>query len=418
MSSVDEAPRNGLIITAKILLRRYEEIKTETIEFFATAPKGIPPLLVEELKTFGARGVKETLAGASFRGDLETAYRACLWSRLANRILMPIAGITARDPDELYMGVKSIPWEDHLVPDGSLSVGFTSTRSKITHTHYGALKVKDAIVDRFSEKYGRRPSVDTDDPGIRFNVHISRDHCTISLDSSGTSLHFRGYKIALGNAPVSEVLAAGLIKLSGWDKKKTFIDPMCGSGTILIEAAMLANDIPAGYYRQAYGFEKWKDFNQSLWNSIKERFKPPAVFPFKGIVGGDMSPLAMRATRKNIGNAGLQKLISLHPTSFETLRRPAGELHLVMNPPYGERIKSDDLIALYKGIGDTLKQNFGDAEAWIISGDLNAIKFVGLKTSKKIKIFNGPIECRFMKYELYEGSRKEKSSTNHENPTS
>jgi len=367
---------------------------------------GLEEVLAEEIREAGGTDIELLHRGVQFTGSKETLYRCNYTCRTALRFLKPIWEFEARSDKELYDKCIKLAWDSYMTLNQTFAIDGVVNNSGITHSMYAALKTKDALADSFRTKFGRRPSVDTDNPSVRFNVHISRNHCTISLDSSGSSLHFRGYKIALGNAPVSEVLAAGLIKLSGWDKKKTFVDPMCGSGTLLIEAAMLANDIPAGYYRQSYGFEKWNDFDQDMWKAVKERFKPPAVFPFKGIVGGDLSPLAMRSTRKNIGNAGLQKLISLHPTSFETLKRPAGELHLLMNPPYGERLKSDDLIALYKGIGDTLKQNFQDAEAWIIGGDLHAMKFIGLRPSKKIRIFNGPIECRFMKYELYEGSRK------------
>jgi putative N6-adenine-specific DNA methylase len=278
--------------------------------------------------------------------------------------------------------------------------------SGITHSMYAALKTKDAIADFFRSKYGKRPSVDTENPDVRINVHINKNYCTISLDSSGSSLHLRGYKVSLGNAPLGEVLAAGLIMLSGWNGKDILLDPMCGSGTILIEAAMIANNIPAGYYREKWGFEKWKDFDPALWRSIKEACQPPAEYMSKIVMGADISPLAMRVTRKNISNAGLESSISLHPTAFEKLKPPPGPVHILMNPPYGERIKSDDIIALYKSIGDTLKQNYKESEAWIISGDLRAIKFVGLRPSKKIKVFNGPIECRFMKYELYDGSKK------------
>ncbi len=188
---------------------------------------------------------------------------------------------------------------------------------------------------------------------------------------------------------------------------------MCGSGTLLIEAAMMANDIPAGYYRKSFGFEKWKDFDPALWRKIKEKYSPPEELSFGGILGGDISPLAIRSTRKNIGNAGLQKAIKVHPpASFEKLRRPAGDIHIVMNPPYGERIETDDIIGLYQTIGDTLKNNFQNSEAWIISGDLHAMKFIGLRPSRKIRVFNGPIECKFMKFELYEGSRKQKGESN------
>lgn len=388
--------------------RRISTDKTFTIT--AKTILGLEEVLAQEIRDAGGTDIEILHRGVQFQGNNETLYRCNYLCRTALRFLKPIWEFQAASDTELYDKCIELPWDQHLSLDQTFAIDGVVNHSGITHSMYAALKTKDAIADSFRTKFGRRPSVDTDYPSIRFNVHINKDHCTISLDSSGSSLHLRGYKVALGNAPVSEVLAAGLIKLSGWDKKKTFVDPMCGSGTILIEAAMLANDIPAGFYRQSFGFEKWNDFDPGLWESIKERFKPPSVFPFKGIVGGDMSPLAMRSTRKNIMNAGLQRLVSLHPTSFETLKRPVGDLHLVMNPPYGERIKSDDIIALYQTIGDTMKQNFKGSEAWILGGDLRAMKFIGLRPSRKIRIFNGPIECRFMKFELYEGSKKNKGA--------
>lgn len=367
---------------------------------------GLEEVLAREIEQAGGHDIELIHRGVSFKGNNETLYTCNYTCRTALRFLKPLYEFSALDDKELYRECLKLPWDDFMDLNTTFAIDGAVFNSGITHSMYAALKTKDAIADFFRSKYGQRPNVDTDDPDIRINVHINKNHCTISLDSSGSSLHLRGYKVSLGNAPLGEVLAAGLIMLSGWDGKKLLLDPMCGSGTILIEAAMIANGIPAGYYRKQFGFEKWKDFDAALLKSIREQYQPPSEYLSKVVMGGDSSPLAMRVTRKNISSAGLEKSISLHPSAFEKLRPPAGELQIIMNPPYGERVKTDDIISLYKSIGDTLKQNYKDAEAWIIGGDLRALKFIGLRPSKKIKIFNGPIECRFMKYELYEGSRK------------
>ena len=370
---------------------------------------GLEEVLADEIREAGGKNIEIIHRGVKFKGTDETLYTCNYVCRTALRFLKPLWEFDAASDTELYNNCLKLPWDELMGLENTFAIDGVVNLSEIDHSMYAALKTKDAIADSFREKYGRRPSVDTDDPDVRFNVHINRDHCTISLDSSGSSLHFRGYKIALGNAPLGEVLASGLILLSGWDRKKTFVDPMCGSGTLLIEAAMMANDIPAGFYRKSFGFEKWKDFDPALWRKIKEKYSPPEELSIGGILGGDISPLAIRSTRKNIGNAGLQKAIKVHPpASFEKLRRPAGDIHIVMNPPYGERIETDDIIGLYQTIGDTLKNNFQNSEAWIISGDLHAMKFIGLRPSRKIRVFNGPIECKFMKFELYEGSKKQK----------
>jgi putative N6-adenine-specific DNA methylase len=378
------------------------------IDFWITAKTalGLEQILADEIKEAGGKEIEIIHRGVRFKGNNEILYRCNFTCRTALRFLKPLYEFTTLNDKELYAKCLKLPWDMYMDVDTTFAIDGAVFNSGITHSMYAALKTKDAIADFFRSKYGERPSVDTDSPDLRINVHINRNHCTISLDSSGSSLHLRGYKVSSGTAPLSEVLAAGLIMLSGWDGNKILLDPMCGSGTILTEAAMIANHIPAGYYRKSFGFEKWKDFDPAIWRSVKESFTPLSEYKSKVVMGADKSPLAIRVCRKNISNAGLEKSISLHPTAFEKLKPPPGSVLMIMNPPYGERIKSEDIIGLYKEIGNTLKQSYSESEAWIISGDLRAIKFVGLKPSKKIKLFNGPIECRFMKYELYRGSKK------------
>ncbi len=391
--------------TQGISLKGYFTIIAKTI-------LGLEGVLAEEITAAGGREVEMIHRGVKFLGTHETLYTCNYTCRTALRFLRPLWEFRASSDRELYEKCLALPWDTVMDLGQTFAIDGVVSSSRITHSMYAALKTKDAIADAFRTKYGRRPSVDTDTPDIRFNVHINRDQCTVSLDSSGSSLHLRGYKSAPGQAPVSEVLAAGLIMLSGWDRETTFLDPMCGSGTIILEAAMTAAGIPAGYYRQYWGFEHWKDFDPALWKAVKERYKPTGRPPRARITGSDNSPVAMRSCRKNVTSSGLGQYISLQPSSFEALPPPGDRVHIVMNPPYGERLRPDDIIKLYKSIGDTLKQKYRDSEAWIISGDMQALKFIGLKPSRKIRVFNGPLECRFMKFELYEGSRKGRDITN------
>lgn len=389
--------------------KRTRTASRDTFEITAKTILGLEELLEKEIRLAGGTETRIIHRGVQFQGNNEILYTCNYTCRTALRFLKPQWEFQASNDNELYDKCVKLPWDTLMGLENTFAIDGAVFNSGITHSMYAALKTKDAIADFFRNKFGRRPSVNTDKPDIRFNVHINRNRCTISLDSSGSSLHLRGYKVSPGSAPLSEVLASGLIMLSGWDAKKTLLDPMCGSGTLLTEAAMIACNIPAGFYRKFFGFEKWKDFDPALWRNVKEVNDGKRTEATAKILGGDMSSLAMRSTRKNINSTGLEKYISLHPTSFEKLVRPAGPVHLLLNPPYGERIKTDDIITLYKSIGDTLKRNYEDAEAWIISGDISAMKFIGLRPSKKIRIFNGPIECRFMKYELYAGSKKKKS---------
>jgi len=392
-------------------MQKRERIQSgNTFDITAKTILGLEELLAEEIRNAGGSQTEVIHRGVKFKGSKEVLYACNYTCRTALRFLKPQWEFSASSDTELYNRCLKLPWDMLMGLENTFAIDGAVFNSGITHSMYAALKTKDAIADFFRNKYGRRPSVNTDNPDIRFNVHINRNHCTISLDSSGSSLHLRGYKVSPGNAPLSEVLASGLIMLSGWDGETTFVDPMCGSGTLLTEAAMITCKVPAGYFRKSFGFEGWKDFDPALWRSVKEKADGKRCDATARIIGGDKSSLAMRSTRKNVSSTGLDKFISLHPTAFEKLERPEGPVHILLNPPYGERIKTDDIIALYKQIGDTLKQNYQDAEAWIISGDMKAVKFVGLRPSKKIRIFNGPIECRFMKYELYAGSKKAKKS--------
>jgi 23S rRNA (guanine2445-N2)-methyltransferase / 23S rRNA (guanine2069-N7)-methyltransferase len=390
-----------------------ESIKTETIEFFATAPKGIPPLLVEELKTFGASGVKETLAGASFKGDLETAYRACLWSRLANRILMPIANIAAGDPDELYLGVQSIPWEDHLEPDGSLAVNFTSTRSKITHTHYGALKVKDAIVDRFSGKYGVRPSVALKNPDIRIHVYLLRNKATVSLDLSGESLHMRGYRKDGREAPLKENLAAAILIRAGWFEVVRagggLIDPMCGSGTIPIEAALMAADVAPGRLRRYFGFFNWKGHQEEIWKKLVQEAEQRAIAGMEiltPIIGYDSDRKAVRAAHSNLERAGLEGRVHFERRELADLKpHPAiGSRSgiVVVNPPYGERMGDRKAIGeLYESLGQRLRNHFkGWKASVLLTEETDPGKRIGIRARKIHTFYNGAIKCKLLNFDV------------------
>jgi 23S rRNA (guanine2445-N2)-methyltransferase / 23S rRNA (guanine2069-N7)-methyltransferase len=367
---------------------------------------------VEELKTFGARGVKETHAGASFRGNLETAYRVCLWSRLANRVLMPIAGIKARDPDELYMGVKLIPWESHLVPDGSLAVGFTSTRSKITHTHYGALKVKDAIVDRFSEKYGRRPSVALKHPDIRIQVYLLRNKATVSLDLSGESLHLRGYREVGLKAPLKENLAAAILIRAGWPEVVRsgggLIDPMCGSGTLPIEAALMAADAAPGRLRQYFGFFKWKGHREEIWKKLVQEAEERVAAGMKKlppIFGYDSDRESVKAATANLERADFKGRIHFERCELAELKpHPAMKSRpglVVVNPPYGERMGDRKTIGeLYENLGQRLKDHFPGWKASVLISKMDPGKRIGYRAQKIHTFYNGALECRLLSFDI------------------
>lgn len=369
---------------------------------------GFEPLLAKELRNLGAIDVKEGVRSVTFYGDTGFMYKANLALRTAIKILKPFKSFKINSEQDLYKEIYNISWEEFLDAQDTLAIDSTVHSDKFTHSKYIALKTKDAIVDRFRDKFGVRPDIDLDFPTIRVNIHIEKDFCTVSLDSSGQSLHKRGYKTATNIAPINEVLAAGMLLHSGWDGQCDFLDPMCGSGTILIEAAMIACNIPPNLNRKGFGFEKWKDWDENLFDMIRESvLKKIRDFHFN-IQGFDKAPSAIQKAEDNVRNANLSDFIKVERQDFfESEKKTQRHLHMVFNPPYGERLNIDMPI-FYKAIGDTLKQSYPGTQAWFITSNLEAIKHVGLRPSRKIKLFNGSLESKLLKYEIYEGSKKAK----------
>ena len=381
----------------------------ENFNMVAKTLFGFEDLLVKELKQLGAQDVKAGVRNVSFVGDKGFMYKVNLGLRTAIKILKPIKTFRVSNEDDLYKQVYNIKWEKYLKATGSLAIDATVHSKHFTHSKFIALKTKDAIVDRFRDNGGVRPNVDLRFPDLKINVHIDRSVCTISLDSSGESLHRRGYKLATNIAPINEVLAAGLIMLSGWDGQSDFMDPMCGSGTMLAEAAMIACNIPPNLMRKEFAFERWEDWDVDLFEKIEESLlKKTRDFHHK-IMGYDKSPSAVHKAKENIKNAHLDEFITIKYEDFFKTQRPGGEqkLHMVFNPPYGERLDIQ-MEQFYKQIGDTLKQNYPNTDAWFITSNLEALKHVGLRPSRKIKLFNAKLESRLVKYEIYAGSKKAK----------
>ena len=382
----------------------------QVYRFLATAPKGIASLLNDELINIGAGWTKQTTSGVFFEGDLRLAYRACLWLRTANRVLMPIANFEAKHPDDLYDGIKQIDWFDHLEPEGSLAVDFFSSRSRIDHTHYAALKVKDAVVDQFREKFDCRPSVDLSQPDIRINVHLLKNQATVSLDLSGESLHKRGYRTEGGQAPLKENLAAAILLRAGWkeiaDLGGGLIDPMCGSGTLPIEAALIAADSAPGLLRDHFGFIKWKQHQQEIWDELlleAEERETAKINSLPPIIGYDVDSTAIRNSVANLEKAGLTGLIHFEKKALSDLtphpktREKPGIV--ILNPPYGQRIgKQSELPSLYRELGQKLRSEFPAWQASLFTGNIQLGKAVGLNSSKTHTFYNGAIECRLFNY--------------------
>ncbi|MBW3127440.1 hypothetical protein KYK14_02665 [Hymenobacter profundi] len=377
----------------------------------ATTQFGLEEVLADELRQLGAHIEKVGQRAVEFSGDKQLLYEAVLWCRTAMRILVPFAGFYARDEKALYREVGRIDWQEFIGADQTFAITAVVNKSSFEHSLFVAQLTKDAIVDQFRNRTGQRPSVDVKNPDIRLHLHMLENEVTLSLDAAGDSLHRRGYRQQTNVAPLNEVLAAGLLLLTGWDGKKTLIDPMCGSGTLLTEAALIAQRIAPGLYHQGkFGFENWPDFEAALWESVQldarqMRLEEPQAY----LAGSDISREYIELARENVAAADLEDFIRLGVRDVAEAKAPAKEAPgiVIMNPPYGERIgQESEMEALYKTIGDTLKAGFQGYDAYIFTGNLEAAKRIGLKTSRRVPLYNGPIECRLLKYELYQGSRK------------
>ncbi len=375
----------------------------ESGQLIATTYAGLEEVLAEELVSLGADEVEVMRRAVSFRGDLAMVYRANYALRTALRILVPVKTFKVFKADDLYYQASKIHWEDYFSPAQTFAVQATVFSDLFNNSMFAALRLKDAVVDRFRRIFNKRPSVDPVRPEILINLHLTNDCCTISLDSSGESLHKRGYRTGSHDAPISEVLAAGLLKLSGWNARESLTDPMCGSGTIVIEAAMMAMQIMPGEIGRNYAFQHWKNYRDDLFGNLKKEYEHRT--PGFLIYGSDSSGKSVDLASKNSVKAMVADLVRLEVADLRFLEKKAESSFLLFNPPYGERLNAGD-DALYAMIGTRLKNAFTGSEAWIISTN-SCFKTIGLKPARKIPLYNGALECSFRKFELYKGSKKE-----------
>lgn len=376
------------------------------IEMKVTTFFGLEDVLARELQQLGGRNVEVFKRGVSARGDLGFLYKANLCLHTALKVLVPLTRFTANNEQELYDNIRQLPWEKFISQTDSLMVESVVNSELFTHSLFISQKVKDGIVDRFREKTGKRPDVDLLRPVLRLYIHIFRNEVSVHLDSSGDPLYKRGYRSDINEAPMKEVLAAGLVKLSEWEKHLLLIDGMCGAGTIAIEAALWANNIPPGYYRNDFGFMRWRNFDEKLYDTIFDSSVSRIREDKVEIIANDIDSPTLKKAKTNTHNAKVDDVISCRNESFFDLipHRKSGVV--ILNPPYGERLPVSEIEKLYKEIGNKLKKDFKGFNAWIITSSPEAIKSIGLRPARKIQIFNGSLECRYLKYELYEGSKK------------
>ena len=370
---------------------------------------GFEEMLAQELRELGAQNVQKGVRSVSFEGDKGFMYKANLCLRTALKILKPLFSFRIRNEKEYYQKLYEANWERYFSVDQTFAVSATLQTDIFNHSQYVALKAKDAIVDSFRDRRGKRPSVDVQHPDVQLHVHIQRNEVFVSMDSSGASLHQRGYRSATNIAPINEVLAAGILLLSGWEGQCDFLDPMCGSGTFLIEAAMIACRIPANIHRREFAFEKWNDYDQGLFDVVFDScLKKVREFHFQ-ITGYDKAPSAVAKAKENLKNVNLLDYVEVLQKDFFQTEKIDKEkpLHIVFNPPYNERLPID-VVKMYESIGDTLKKHYPNTNAWFITSNLEGIKHVGLRPSRKIALFNGKLESKLLQYKMYEGSKKQK----------
>lgn len=369
---------------------------------------GLENVLAKELAGIGATNITPQRRAVAFEGDKEVLYKANLHLRTALRILVPIYNFKADTEIELYNKIHSYDWSQHMSNKQTFAIDSVAFGDIFNHSKFLSLKAKDAIVDQFREKTGDRPSVDAENPDISINIHVSENKFTVSLDSSGESLHRRGYRDSRHKAPLNEALAAGMILLAEWSKETPLYDPMCGSGTIVMEAAMIACNIPPAWHRKHFCFMAWKDFDKDLWKSIRDEAEKKIEHPRTYIAGNDIDMKAVDMAKLASLEFRLNREISITKGAFEEQDPPFRRGIIITNPPYGERLKKTDIFAFYKKIGSTLKHKYAGYDVWVISSNEDAIYRIGLKTSEKHILYNGPLECQYLKYELFDGSLKER----------
>lgn len=387
----------------------------EQFDLVAKTLYGLEDVLADELRALGAEGVETGRRMVAFRGDKAMLYKANFHCRTALRILKPVARFRAENADEVYEAVKAVEWERYLSPERTFAVDAVIYSENFRHSKFVAYRTKDAIADRFKERTGQRPSVRLSNPDMAIHIHISHNDCTLALDSSGESLHRRGYRVEQGEAPLNEVLAAGMILLTGWHGESHFVDPMCGSGTLLIEAAMIALNIPPGVYRKGFAFERWPDFDRELFESIYNDDSGERDFEFL-CHGADISADAIRRTERNVRSAGLSRYITLRTMPFQQFMRAPQPAILVTNPPYGERIAADNIGELYGMIGERLKHVFMGCQAWILSYRDECFDHIGLRPNAKLQLMNGELACEYRGYELFAGTNKDYRKAQNEAP--
>jgi len=374
--------------------------------YFATVARGLEPIAAQELERLGASDVRPDFTGVHFVGDRSLLYRVNLWARTIFRVLVTLREFHCPDAERLYQEVQKIPWQQYLQPHNTLAVNATGGNQKLNHTHFTALQVKNAIVDQQRRQFGQRSSVDTQNPDLLINAHIHQNRCILSLDSSGSSLHKRGYRPAMGLAPLKETLAAALLDMAEWEPSLPFLDPLCGSGTLPLEASLKALNIAPGLFRRQFAFEKWSDFDEPLWQQLLEEAENSELSELKApIIGCDRDLDILNQARINAEQCGVADKLTFTQKDLSVLSlldAPADHGVIICNPPYGERIGDvKELGDLYKLLGDVFKQSFKGWTAFVLTGNKELAKRVGLKASRRIPVYNGSIPCTLLKYELY-----------------
>ncbi|MGK7877810.1 MAG: class I SAM-dependent RNA methyltransferase [Xenococcaceae cyanobacterium] len=371
--------------------------------YFATVARSLEPIAAQELECLGARDIRPDFTGVHFTGDKALLYRVNLWARTIFRVLMPIREVKCYRAEQLYRSVQKIDWEEYIKPRNTLAVNCTGGNRNLNHTHFTALQIKNAIVDQQRRKTGQRSSVDIENPDLLINAHIYQNRCILSLDSSGTSLHRRGYRPAMGLAPLKETLAAALLEMAEWEPSLAFLDPLCGSGTLPIEAALKGLNIAPGLSRQRFGFESWRDFDKSLWQKILKEAKDSQLSALPAtIAGSDRDHDILEQARINAEHCGINHQVKFAQTELSQIEAPADCGVIICNPPYGKRVGDiKELGALYKLLGDVFKQRFKGWTAYVLTGNKELAKKVGLRASRRIPVYNGSLLCTLLKYELY-----------------